>query len=198
MTINDLKLSAVIADPSIRDRHRIMSIDPGTNHLGYAISDVYLGVPDSLMTVVHVETLDAFDLARRYTTLLEVHGEKVTKLYALEQALKRIIERFKPDIVISESPYMARFPNAFSALIECLKTIRSVLIEYDPCMALKLIDPATIKSRVGVSGKSGNKDLMTNAIKRLINEEKISFIDTSILDEHSIDAIAVGYAFKSL
>ncbi len=180
----------------MRNYHRILSIDPGTNHLGYSISDVNMADKSQPMAVVEVNTLNAVSLSKQFTTMLEIHGDKVTKLYALEQAIKRILERFKPDMVVSESPYMGQFPQAYAALVECLKSIRSALIDFDPCMPLNMIDPATIKASVGVSGKSGDKELMTKAIENLIKENKLILNDKpDTLDEHSIDAIAVGYAF---
>lgn len=182
--------------PTLRSRHRVLSIDPGTNHLGYAIMDVDYANALEPIVLVEVGTLNAVALSRPYTTLLEVHGEKVTKLYALEQAIKRILETFKPDKTVSESPYMGSFPQAYAALVECLKTIRSALIDYDPCMPLHIIDPASIKAAVGVSGKSGNKGLMTDAVADLVSKNAIvTDIDIRVLDEHSVDSIAAGYAY---
>ncbi len=181
---------------AIRQRHRVLSIDPGTNHLGYAIMDVDYANSHEPIALVEVGTLNAAVLSRPYTTLLEVHGEKVTKLYALEQAIKRILEAFKPDIIVSESPYMGSFPQAYAALVECLKTIRSALIEHNPCMPLHIIDPASIKAAVGVSGKSGNKGLMTEAVAGLVSKNAIiTDVDIATLDEHSVDSIAAGYAY---
>ncbi len=192
----ELSLKMTVPGPSLKSTHRILSIDPGTNHLGYAISEVYLMDPYEPMEVIEVDTLQPGNLAKPFTTLIEVHGEKVAKLYALEQAIKRILERFKPDIIVSESPYMGQFPQAYAALVECLKSIRSALIDFDPCKPLNSIDPATIKASVGVSGKSGDKNLMSTAIKKLIDEKKLILpCNLSELDEHSIDAIAVGYAY---
>lgn len=178
---------------SLHSHIRILSIDPGTNHLGFAIIDL---IPDRGMVVVDVATLEAMRLASQYKSLIEVHGEKIAKLYALEMALNRIMSRFKPHYVVSESPYLGRFPNAFAALVECFNMIRRALIDFNPCMPLNQLDPSTIKKSVGVSGKSGDKSLMTLALAKLSAVEiDLSEFSLDNLDEHSVDAIAAGYAY---
>lgn len=99
--------------------------------------------------------------------------------------------------VASECPYMGRFPQAYAALTECLTSIRSAVHDYDPTLVLHEIDPATVKMNVNVNGKSGDKQLMTNAVTELIKTGRIlntGLVNIGLLDEHAIDAIAVGYA----
>ena len=171
---------------------RIVAIDPGTNSLGFAV----LEVMDNCVEVLYADTLHGAKLAAVHTGLLEVHGERVTKLYALNHEIAARLCTWMPHHVVSESPYMGRFPQAYAALIECVGAIRNAVIAYDRQLPLHQLDPATVKQAVGVSGKTGDKTLMTAALKRL--HTQIAIMDGTLddLDEHAIDAIAVGAAFS--
>jgi Holliday junction resolvasome RuvABC endonuclease subunit len=171
----------------------VMSFDPGTNHLGIAV--MALTPETGHLKLLHVWTTDISRLAEsRYPGLIAYHGVRMAKLKTIHDVIEKAIESWRPTYVVSESPYMGRFPQAYGALMECLLTIRNVILAWDYGITLHVIDPASVKQAVGVSGRSGDKSLMTTAIQGHPDRLDISAITIDDLDEHGVDATAVGFA----
>lgn len=172
--------------------NRIVSIDPGTNTLGVAC----LEIDDSFsrIRVVDAMTIEAGKLARRkYTFQVELFGEKYAKLAAIKDALLRYYVAWHPLAVCSESPYMHLYPATFAALTECVSVVQRSAVDYDPCCVVRMIAPSEAKKAVGVSGASGDKEAVRQGI---LQHGCIDFdVDISLLDEHAIDAIAIGVAY---
>ena len=87
---------------------------------------------------------------------------------------------------------------AYAALVECLDAVRRAVIKYDETLSLTVIDPARVKKAIGVSGKSGDKTLVRAALSTMEAFTLMTDISLDKLDEHAIDAIAVGLAFRKL
>ena len=175
---------------------RIISFDPGTNKTGVAISEV----SDDLthIRIIHACTINLDKMVRRDgSDKADQMGDKHAKLAILKQAAYRLIVAWAVDFACSESPYMGSFPSAYAALTECLDTIRDAVHEYDPSMELYTIDPATVKKAMGVSGKSGDKNAMREAICSPFIEQQglILEVDIDTMDEHAVDAGCVNYCY---
>lgn len=170
--------------------YRILSIDPGTDTLGVSVIEVDLVT--RIPAVIEVLTFKSGKNVRLYPELEDNFGTRYTKLEIHRQCLVKLIYSYRPDIVICESPYLGRFPNAFEALIQCLGMIQSAVSEYDPWLVLETIDPSTVKKIVGVKGKGSLKDVVKECVLNLRGLENRSGKDLTLCDEHSIDAIAVG------
>ena len=175
--------------------YRILATDPGTNTMGVSILSLCLVT--GAIRAEYVVTLVAEKMISPYGGIQEYFDDRFTKLYALQNSLSYLMYQFQIDAVVSESPYLGRFPQAFAALTEFMCALRNSMLTYNPFMPITTIDPATIKTNVGVSGKSGDKELMRKAIINLCETGKI-VLDPSInvykLDEHSIDSLAAGYS----
>lgn len=171
--------------------YRVLSIDPGTDTLGLALLEVNLETKK--VVVPHARTFSGDRMSRRFGEYIEVHGEKAARLYAHEVGLTEIMELWLPHAIICESPFLGRFPQAFAALVECLVSIRRAVYNYDRTITLETVDPPTAKKSVGVVGKGTTKEDVKNALKRLDGRTLVVIPDLDSLDEHSIDAIAVGY-----
>jgi Holliday junction resolvasome RuvABC endonuclease subunit len=175
--------------------YRILATDPGTNTMGVSILSLCLVT--GTIRAEYVTTLVAEKMITPYAGIQDYYGDRFTKLYALQNSLAYLMYQFQVDAVVSESPYLGRFPQAFAALTEFMCALRSAMLAYNPFMPITTIDPATIKTNVGVSGKSGDKLLMRNAVIALCESKAIA-LDPSInvydLDEHSIDSLAAGYS----
>lgn len=170
---------------------RVMALDPGTDTLGIAILDVNMNL--GTVNVISAITHSGAKLGRRYTTITESHGERASRIYAHEQNIYHQLTWWRPHAIISESPYMGRFPQAFAALVECMGAIQRAVMRYNPAMILETVDPTTAKKCVGVTHRKSTKDDVRVGVMSMSN---IIFPDKSIidnLDEHSTDAIAVGY-----
>jgi len=189
-----------------------VGIDPGSVTLGAAALDVDLATGQ--VTLLEARTFDASKLVRDYTNLVAVHGERVARLTAHEDNLHGYFRFIEPHSIVSESPYMGRFPQAFAALTECITAIRRAVIRYDPHMPLLMVDPMNVKAAVdvfskgrpkvgkGKHGKTGlTKDDVKDGLLRKLDPSitpnpifNPNGIDIDRLDEHSIDAVAVAYS----
>ena len=186
--------------PNINLPYRIMGIDPGTDTLGVAIID--LDLDTYIPTVIFSQTLFGLKGSRNHLEYAETFGERQAKFYSNQKDLINIINQFRPTVVISESPYMGRFAQAFEALVQCLMMIQSAINTFDPSMSLETIDPSNVKKAVGASGKTkagGEKNKTKEALLKLPNLINALPFSFDSLDEHSIDAIAVGcYKLKTI
>lgn len=181
----------MVIDPDQFRNHRIVATDPGTSTLGVAV----LSITDSGLMVEHATTLVLGKLARNYPLIVEKHSERIAKLYATTDAVLKLLLAWQPTYVASEGPYMGSFPTAYAALVESVDAIRRAVIRYDPYLDFSVTDPASVKKAIGVSGKSGDKELVRAAVSKHATLTLHPEVNLSELDEHAIDAIAVGLHF---
>jgi Holliday junction resolvasome RuvABC endonuclease subunit len=170
---------------------RILSLDPGTNFTGVALLELD---KDGVIAVILAETINANTECKHYKDVEYIHGLRYAKIIAIETRLKELLSLFNPQLVISESPYFnPTRPQAFSALVEVLSMFRSAVYRFNPSIVFETIDPSSIKNSLSVKGNSGDKLLMKQA---LINTGLIYYnnLDVNGFDEHTVDAVAVGYA----
>lgn len=167
-----------------------LSIDPGTNMLGTTINAI---THDNRWVVLntHTTNIKALLQHRFPPHLIELHGERFFKALLCGEVIFKLSKTWDVSAIVSESPYMGKFPQAFGALTECLFAMRCHGYEFDSHIQFNTIDPATIKNHVGVKGNSGNKALMKAAVQRLVG----SMLDIEYADEHSVDSMSVGYAW---
>lgn len=173
---------------------RIMGIDPGTDTLGVSVLDAFLH--SNTICLVYSTTFHGSQMANQYRYLANVHGDKVARLKAHEDNLYYLLSLYQPHEVISEAPYMGRFPAAYGALVQCMDSIRAAVIRYDAALPLLTADPPTVKNAVGVGGRNGDKTMMASSIAQMILNNTIlnpNGLNIALLDEHSIDSIAVAY-----
>lgn len=167
----------------------ILCIDPGTDTLGVGV----LGLDLSDMSL-HVHEAWTVHASSRVDPLSIdcFHGNRQARLKALGQTLGAVLERVRPHAVISEAPFLGRFPQSFEALVQCVNMIRQTVYNYDPALFLQTIDPPSAKKAVGavVSGPD-KKESVRQAILRL-PLYCYPGVNLEYLDEHTIDALAVG------
>ena len=177
--------------PGITRPYRIMAFDPGTDTLGVAVIEVDPVTTKGVITVA--TTYSGKLLKDKYPDYEAIHGERAARLYAHFNNICSLLDEHQPNTVISESPYMGLFPQAYAALVECLNNIHQALNHYDSYLPLYTVDPPTAKKAVGVSGRGSNKEEVMNAVLSLDSLTFGDYVNLSELDEHSCDAIAVGY-----
>ena len=170
------------------NEYRIVGIDPGTITLGVAL--LGFDLQSEKLHLIEATTYSSEEMIHRYPNLRDTHGDRFAKIYAHRMNLLNYFRYKQPHAISSEAPFFGRLPQPYAALTECVYSIRLATLDYDICCPLHVYDPATVKKNVGVSGKSGDKTAMRNAVKKLaVAEDEV--IDT--LDEHAVDAIAVAY-----
>ncbi len=172
------------------DVYRFLAIDPGTDTLGLALCEINLRTLE--FTVCDVITLYASKHLMFYPGVVETHGEKQARLYAHRKSLVDLFNYWRPDAIVSESPFLGRFAAAFGALVECMQIIREAVMDYRPYLQLETVDPPSAKKSVGVKARGGSKDDIQRAV---IADPEIHFAEgLSRLGhtEHGYDACAVA------
>jgi Holliday junction resolvasome RuvABC endonuclease subunit len=178
--------------PAYRDdRARINSIDPGSNTLGFCSIEFSVNTLEIYSTEATTFIGDKMSTNHYFAS---VHGDRFGRINAHEDNLYRLFQYHQPLVVVSESPfYSSRRPTAFQALLEVINAIRCALLRHDPSMCLEQIDPPSVKKAVGALGNAGKDDVKA-AVLKLTDLNFQGPVPLAMLDEHSIDAIAVGYS----
>ena len=178
--------------PHVYSTYNLIGIDPGLNTTGVAI----LKVDSRTMRILSVEafTLASAKLVDRTGMDPEYFTERTIKLYRLKAAIQWVLGQYGPIAVGCESPFYNRLmPMAYGALLEVLNVIYSSIIEYNPNIYFQTVAPLLVKKHVGSGGQKGKLD-MKNCLRNLPEIMNVMAVDLESLDEHSIDAISVGYA----
>jgi Holliday junction resolvasome RuvABC endonuclease subunit len=170
---------------------RLLGIDPGSETLGVAC----LSVDANTLEIVNTQAITFIGSKLGMNPwMTNVHSARFARIAAHKENLKRVFSQTLPVAIACESPfYNPRRPNAFEVLVETLDMIRQAVWEYDQHLALDLVDPPTVKISVGAKGNA-DKDVMRAKILALPNLNFTGSIPLHLLDEHSIDAIAVAYS----
>jgi Holliday junction resolvasome RuvABC endonuclease subunit len=174
---------------------RITGLDPGTDTLG--VSTLDLDLATKAISIVDSQTLLGSRLSRGNQRVTDLYGGRFTRLQALEGALGEYFYEMQPHEIISESPYFnKRQPSAYGALVEAMGMIKRAVYMYCSSITLLTVDPASNKANLKVSGKSGDKSLVLNAVRGLVDSGQLLNpygLMIGLLDEHSIDSLAIAY-----
>lgn len=169
--------------------YRILSIDPGTNTLGYAVIDVDL--VNCTKTLVYATT---FTASKQIDDLLDSDQwkyleERYLRIKRQGDFLRGMFLQYQPHLVVHESAFMGKFAQAFQALTECLYELRTTIKNLSPYTNFIGVTPMEVKWALG---GSISKDQVFNSVSKIKDLDGLSkFINIS--DEHAIDAIAIGY-----
>jgi Holliday junction resolvasome RuvABC endonuclease subunit len=184
----------------------VFSLDPGTTNLGLANITYDLKTKSILSVWAH--TLNSDKLPHFDEFDLENHTDRAERIYRLAMGAVKFMDLFSPHILVCEAPFFNRLrPGAYSALVECITTIRMCVNQVRPDIPFNMIEPTLIKKIVGankVAKKDNIKDqvkeavLSNLAISSTLNLDNRLYKTGQDLDEHSIDAIAIGYSFLKL
>lgn len=169
----------------------IVSLDPGSNGFGVAVLTVDL---DTLQ-IVRSDAWSIFGakLMNKNSWIEEFRGARVARIHAIQNHLRSVFAHFEPIYIACESPFInQKFPQAGIVLTEVLTSVRQVVMEYSPWCQLVMIDPPTVKRSVGAPGNAP-KEVMQQRVMELPDLHYNGDRAITLLDEHAIDALAVGY-----
>lgn len=170
---------------------RVVAVDPGTSHLGLAVLDWEWG--DPIGTVVWAGTVHVRDETHP-NSMAEIFGKRDDRLRRLEEAWHEFLPLSNFNFAVTETPFMRRGKmSAYESGIELQKMLRSGLYKLYPSKTLHGYQPVIVKAHVGVVAKGTDKSHMFTAVTKMFRNHTL--IDLEQLDEHSIDAIAVGNIF---
>ncbi len=166
---------------------RVIAIDPGAINCGIAIMDMdYTGA----INLVYVNTITTQHYLKSVKDIVQMHGERFARNTIIGRIVTELMLTYNPRVVACEAAYLSHYPEAFKALVETITTLKNTIFNYDESIHFHLLEASVVKANLNVKGDSGDKSLMLNALlaKTLIN----CSVDLNTLDEHSIDAIAIG------
>ena len=177
--------------PEHQHQARIMGIDPGLNNTGVALIDInsYTG------NILSVQAFTLVNDALPDYTGLEPNwvGERVWKLHKLRTHLSMLFHNEQPKAVGCESPFYNRFmPMAYGALLQVTSMIHNSVIETRPHTYFEMLEPLLVKKTVGSGATKGKLD-MKLCLSQIPAIMSVLQNPLESLDEHSVDAIAVGY-----
>lgn len=179
----------MLINPPSSEPLRVVAIDPGTTTMGVSLLE--WDVPLPIKRVVDAFTLKTPNSELSYGSAHELYGSRQARIQWLGQYLDRIMYNFRPHAFIAEAPFLGRFPQAGLALTEVICELRQVIQRYDSQLPLWLVDPPTAKRAAGVKLRKGmDKEDVRRAL--MARNDLQWCVDPTTLDEHSIDATAVG------
>lgn len=180
--------------PSNYNIATIVAIDPSSNCTGVAIFKLDNTTGDILS--IEADTIEVSKLIYD-PAVEELHSDKMSRLMKLQHKFVQILDEYNPHVVVVEGCFFnPTRPNAFKSLSEVISLLHISSIEHNKNIPFITISPKTIKQSLNslvITDKG--KDIIKECIKNIpeIYNLVSNFIDN--LDNHGIDAIAVGYAF---
>jgi Holliday junction resolvasome RuvABC endonuclease subunit len=169
----------------------LIGIDPGSDKLGVSLYKVEFDTFKILES--RAFTIIASKMVNERSWLAQIHSYRTARIYKLRECLLEYFNKIQPSVIACESPFFnPRRPGAFQPLVEVLSMIKDAVIEYSVWQPLFMIDPSSIKNSVHAAGNA-DKDKMKESVLKLTDLAYNGDIELKDLDEHSIDALAVGY-----
>lgn len=160
----------------------IIGIDPG-NNFGISILTIDSITKDIVAVNTEFYILDHY--ISPYTT-----DKVITKLEYINKIVNYLIDNYEPASIAFETAFMnIRFPKAVINLSQYVGTLENSIINKNCFISIFKYAPKYIKSIVSTG--DADKNDMLKAIKNI--PELSNKIDTTLLTEHEIDAIAIAY-----
>jgi len=170
---------------------KFVGIDPGTSFPGVGL--IHYDVAEKKIVRASAVCLHLEKMAKR-SPHFEYQPLRFLKLQAFMMFLRTLFIKERPMSISSEHPFInPKRPGAVIPLAECLYMTEQEVHRYDPYMHLEKIDPSSIKNSVGVSGTSGDKHAMTEAIKKIPEIMDVLVGDIDAMDNNAVDSLAVTY-----
>lgn len=180
--------------PDHYTKFRLMAVDPGLNNIGTAIFDIDLE-PKPKITRIVAETLKSDRVSRVCDYDSDLVDDAFIRKQNMISATLLLCRQYRPDIFVIESPFFDRNrPSSFAILSEIMFGLFSGVLEIDPNTVLQKYAPQYIKAVLGVAGIKG-KEVVKEALSGVEVVTSVLTPDVSVLDEHSIDAAAIGYTY---
>jgi Holliday junction resolvasome RuvABC endonuclease subunit len=186
----------MIIVPDHWHRYYIVSIDPGNTTTGVAIYEIDY----QTQRVISIEamTLQSIRLVDHTELDPDQYSESLIKLHRLTDTLTEILLQYQPVEIVSESCFYHRVhPAAYGSLLTVINAYRTATIRHNPNVMFYTIEPIVIKRTIRVDSIKEKTDV-AKAIMRIPEIMSVLVTPIEMLDEHAIDAIAIGYTHLTL
>lgn len=178
--------------PEANKSYRVLSIDPGSRKgLGICVS----AIENDSMHVEHVATINLLAICKQEGTVDTISY----RVEVLKRAIRGLSLAWGVSGIVCENCYFSGMPQAYKALLLTIAAIEDVSTELFGVASLIKIEPSKVKACLGVAGNTGDKLMIKDAILN-IKDGTLQLPPLEIyrgLDEHAVDAIAIGYALHS-
>jgi Holliday junction resolvasome RuvABC endonuclease subunit len=179
--------------PEMYKYYKIMAVDPGLNKTGISIFNIELSTKQIIS--IDSTTLVNDHLPDNLPYFEEELPVRLLKLHKLRNAFLSLLEQNQPIGVAIESPfYNPGMPNAYGALTEVVTMFRGTIADYNHNIMVRMVEPLLAKKTIGAKLNNDKGEVK----RAIINNQDLSRSLTThidLLDEHSIDSVAIGYTF---
>lgn len=172
---------------------RVLSFDPGTGNLGWALNEH--DIDNNATVVPKFGTIVGKNVYRKVCELMPGADKRFTILEGMEVIIADIITTTKPDFIVTEDTFFNPIrPAAFQSLSLVIGMLQRLAWRVSKKIIYKY-PPQHIKKVVTQYGMAQKCTVRENLIEQgvVIKDSRQSPI--SKLDEHSSDAIAAGRTF---
>lgn len=175
---------------------RILSIDPGTDTLGVCVIEVDL--TDYTPTLLEATTYRGSRAIIHDANLNSnphIPDRFARNLYHMYN-VESILRHYGIHYVVYETAYMGKFATAYEGLVECLTLLRMAVRRYDELVPMYGVPTKNAKKSIGAKQPRKKPEVM-EAIDVIVNTGKLKCTPSIVrpFDEHTSDAIAVGWHF---
>lgn len=179
--------------PPPDDKIRIMACDPGTTTLGLSLIEVDIDNFEELPRVVWSDTISVKN-PRVEDDLFLIDGGRKWRVEEIQKQMIEVIEFAQPSFFITETPFFRRGKmSAYESGVELQTMIHEAVRSLSLTTKVYGINPISVKHYIGVDHIGTGKEEVRQAVLEVFKDH--TDIDLSVLDEHSIDSIAVGHYF---
>lgn len=179
--------------PTEANKIRLLSIDPGTTTTGMAFFELDL-------TNLHVQLVDALTIKAnttkgKYRHLSLIQNDRLARITFIADVFQQYLIQFQPMMVITETAHMGKYTDAFEGLIHCISVLEYVLMHYSSSIPLEGVDATSVKKNLNaiLRGEESKNSVREKILELYQNRHFTTFVDIYSLDEHAIDAVAVGW-----
>lgn len=186
---------------------RILSIDPSTTALGWALSEYDRDSGELLVQYTGIISANKIAKKKRKEEI-EEFGPKLITLSILEEEFEKLVLSKQPNYVVAEDTfYNPGMPQAHPALLLCLHVLEQTLkrlfdtnkLNIATSKKLHKFAPKFIKSSLTGKGNASKQQMIESAQ----THDKIKYVDGLLdpekpLEEHIADAVAIGYTFATI
>ncbi len=168
----------------------VVGIDPGTETLGVGIVSFDINT----FEIVRCEAM-TFRGSRMPGSewLGLMFNDRAKRIQAHQINLLQLLLTVNPICVACESPFInMRQPTAYGALTEVVVGIAQAVRDFDVWRPLYMVSPPQVKQAVGAPGNA-DKETVKAKLLAILALVSVCTTDPSMMDEHSIDALAVAY-----
>lgn len=173
---------------SITLPYRVFAVDPATTKSGWSLLVIESLSPLCVRIEAHGQ-IDGQKLLKFKKDMTSLFDKQYCVLDALQEEYSDLINKHKPDLVVSESAYGFSHMSALIALTLAINVLRRVSARI---LNKDIFTVAPTISKKAATGHGGaDKDDMKKAY---LNAEYISNIKLDDISEHEIDSIFHGIA----